>query len=97
MAYISFTGIYKCFLNKENQISGSYSISLKVTIYMGYDISINPLNNPDMFDTINLRFQKKAQGHGFENTCIYLDFERNFFKEASRTVALSSSFWRGLQ
>ena len=91
MANISFKGIYKCFLNKENQISGSYSISLKVTIYMGYDISIN------MFDTINLRFQKKAQGHGFENTCIYLDFERNFFKEASRTVALSSSFWRGLQ
>ena len=91
MANISFKGINKCFLNKENQISGSYSISLKVTIYMGYDISIN------MFDTINLRFQKKAQGHGFENTCIYLDFERNFFKEASRTVALSSSFWRGLQ
>ena len=91
MANISFKGIYKCFLNKENQISGSYSISLKVTIYMGYDISIN------MFDTINLRFQKKAQGHGFENTYIYSDFERNFFKEASRTVALSSSFWRGLQ
>ena len=41
MANISFKGIYKYFHNKENQITGSYFISLKATIYMGYEIIVN--------------------------------------------------------